>query len=256
MLFVDAPIVWEAARWGVRRPVWGKLIERYSEARFFTSADVVACVSESVAASGRRARRGPGSGGGDALRCGPRRVLSVPESRRDPSPARHTRATRFWSLGPEAFGDSTVSTNWSPPQAEVLPGTRATMLFVGDGAERSAVEAGLAAAGVSAIFTGNRPHHEIPDLLGASDIGVVTAQDRETFHYSPIKLSEYLAAGLAVVVPDAGGLGSRVESGIHGIVYPTDSVSALAEAIGSPRARRGFARLDSAPPRSGSRIAS
>jgi glycosyltransferase involved in cell wall biosynthesis len=230
VLFVDAPIVWEATRWGVRRPVWGNLIERHSEAKLFASADVVACVSDSVA--GRVVELG----------VEPDRAVVTPCAA-DPAqfyPRRNRGSTRAKLGVPE----DEVLIAWTgsfrrfhgldklvAAAAGVLPRSRATMLFVGDGAERAAVEAGLGAAGVRAIFTGNRPHHEIPDLLGAADIGVVTAQDRETFHYSPIKLSEYLAAGLAVVVPDAGELGSWVENGTHGIVVPTDSVSALAEAI-------------------------
>src|SRR5690606_33606629 len=47
IMYVHAPQVWESAKWGVRRPGWGWLLERL-EARSIKRADVVACVSSEV----------------------------------------------------------------------------------------------------------------------------------------------------------------------------------------------------------------
>ena len=47
--FVDAPLVWEARRWGVARPGWGRLVERYGEWPQLRASDVVACLSDEVA---------------------------------------------------------------------------------------------------------------------------------------------------------------------------------------------------------------
>ena len=48
--YVHAPQVWEAAQWGVRRPGWGRLVERYGERPQLVASDVVAVVSDEVAA--------------------------------------------------------------------------------------------------------------------------------------------------------------------------------------------------------------
>ena len=54
VVFVPAPLVWQAEQWGVRRPGWGGWIERAGERSPLQSADVVACGSEAVAEQVRR----------------------------------------------------------------------------------------------------------------------------------------------------------------------------------------------------------
>src|SRR5436309_125997 len=49
VLFVPAPLVWEAAQWGTRRRGWGGLLERAGERGVFRRADLIACGSEAVA---------------------------------------------------------------------------------------------------------------------------------------------------------------------------------------------------------------
>ena len=48
VLFVDAPQVWEAKKWGVNRPIWGPWLERLMESPTLSDASLVACVSEDV----------------------------------------------------------------------------------------------------------------------------------------------------------------------------------------------------------------
>ena len=48
--FVHAPQVWEARSWGVARPGWGSLLERYGERPQLLASDVVVCVSDAVRA--------------------------------------------------------------------------------------------------------------------------------------------------------------------------------------------------------------
>ena len=47
--FVDAPLVWEARRWGVKRPGWSHLVERYGEWPQLRASDVVACLTDEIA---------------------------------------------------------------------------------------------------------------------------------------------------------------------------------------------------------------
>ncbi|HJQ95986.1 MAG TPA: glycosyltransferase, partial [Acidimicrobiia bacterium] len=49
VLYVPAPKVWEARAWGVRRPGWEAIVERFGDVTPLQEADLVACVSHEVA---------------------------------------------------------------------------------------------------------------------------------------------------------------------------------------------------------------
>ena len=56
------------------------------------------------------------------------------------------------------------------------------------------------------------------------DVALVLAAADAPFHYSPLKLAEYLAAGLAVVAPRAGDLPKQLHDGVDALlVRPGDS---------------------------------
>jgi len=78
------------------------------------------------------------------------------------------------------------------------------LLVVGDGPGRSAAE--LAArslpAAVKPVLTGSVPFSEIPRYLAAMDISVAPYLPAECFYFSPLKVAEAMAAGLAVVASD------------------------------------------------------
>jgi glycosyltransferase involved in cell wall biosynthesis len=109
-------------------------------------------------------------------------------------------------------------------------------LLVGDGPERARLEQLATSRGVRAVFTGTVSHDELPDYLAAMDVAVVLAAAGQPFHYSPLKLAEYLAAGLPVIAPRAGGLASQLRDGVDAVlVAPGDPVD-LANALGRLRA--------------------
>jgi glycosyltransferase involved in cell wall biosynthesis len=62
------------------------------------------------------------------------------------------------------------------------------------------------------------PHHRVPALLSAMDVGVALARADEPFHYSPLKLAEYLAAGLPTVAPSAPHLVRQIGEH-HGVTF-------------------------------------
>lgn len=88
-----------------------------------------------------------------------------------------------------------------------LPGV--TLLLVGDGPERPALEARAAACGVAdrVRFLGNRPHAELPTLLGAADALVLPSQ-REGLANVWV---EALACGTPLVITDVGGASEVVD---------------------------------------------
>ena len=98
-------------------------------------------------------------------------------------------------------------------------------VFIGDGPEWSRVRD--AAAGLpGVIFTGAVPHASMPACLAACDIGVapfdIGAHRALTlgFYWSPLKIFEYMAAGLPVVAPAADRIPTLVGHEREGLLYP------------------------------------
>jgi glycosyltransferase involved in cell wall biosynthesis len=107
----------------------------------------------------------------------------------------------------------------------------ATLLLVGDGPERARIEQLARHCDVAVRGTGTVAHDEIPSYLAAMDVALVLAAPGQTFHYSPLKLAEYLLAGLPVVAPRAGELPSRLHDGVDAVLVDPDDPSALARAL-------------------------
>lgn len=89
------------------------------------------------------------------------------------------------------------------------------------------------------IWQGHVPHAHALDLLEDWDIGVAPFKRVEGFWFSPLKLYEYMAAGLCPVVSDVGDLPDLVAGGEAGVVVPPEDASALAAALLELDADRG-----------------
>jgi glycosyltransferase involved in cell wall biosynthesis len=63
------------------------------------------------------------------------------------------------------------------------------------------------------------------------DAAVILAPRGQPFHYSPLKVAEYLAAGLPMVAPAIGQLAERLTDGVDAVVVPPHDVAALAAAL-------------------------
>jgi glycosyltransferase involved in cell wall biosynthesis len=241
--YVHAPQVWEARQWGVRRPLWGDLIERRWERRGLRTADRVACVSAAVA--GRLREMGVA---GDRLVVCPMGV--------DPdrfSPAAGGGGVRR-TLG---LGDGDVVVGWCGSfrgfhgvehlveafAAAQREAPQLRLLLVGDGPQRTAVEALAARSGIGpkTRFTGSLPHLEMPAHVAAMDLAVVSSQGAGGFHYSPLKLREYAACGRPVAAPRQGELADLEGSGFVTLHPPGDAAvlaGILRRMAGQPELRR------------------
>ena len=86
-------------------------------------------------------------------------------------------------------------------------------------------------------FTGALPHDAMPACLAAADIGAAPfdvgahAPLSLGFFWSPLKVFEYMAAGLPVVAPAIDRLGRIVRNGQEGVLYDAGDPAALAGAI-------------------------
>ncbi len=110
-------------------------------------------------------------------------------------------------------------------QAWRLLGANAPRLrVIGDGPGRDAL------AAVGAEMVGTVPHADVARLLSEANVGLAPyAQDAPTY-FSPLKLFEYLAAGLAIVAADIPGIRDVVGDDAALLHAPGDA-DALAGAV-------------------------
>src|SRR5262249_30683267 len=113
-----------------------------------------------------------------------------------------------------------------------VPGLR--LLVVGDGSERSKLEARTTELGLAetTIFTGAVAAGAVPDFLAAADVVAVPSIHFEGYVDGlPNVALEGMAAGRPLVASRAGGLPELVRPGETGLLVPERDVKALAEAI-------------------------
>ena len=111
------------------------------------------------------------------------------------------------------------------------PGVR--LLVVGDGPERAFLEDDLAARGLAqtAHLTGAVEPDEVPGLLASMDVAVAPYTGEGAFYFSPLKVYEYMAAGLPVVAGKIGQLDGLIVDGVNGLLVEPGNPAALAGAL-------------------------
>ncbi len=110
---------------------------------------------------------------------------------------------------------------------------------VGRGPRWNAARELAVAEGVDHLieFVGRVSHRRVPELLAAADVGLAPFAPAEFsalelgWFWSPIKIFEYLAAGLAVVTADIPELRELLPGGVATFYSPGDPI-ALAEVLG------------------------
>jgi len=230
VLEVNAPLVEEQKRHRQLIDRW-RALEVAGQA--LRAAGAVVCVSEPLA---RWAR---------ARGAHPARVFVVPNgadtSRVGPAA---TEPPRPFTLG---FVGTLKPWHGVPDVVRALgllrtAGRDHRLLVVGDGPEREALARLAHELRVSDAveMTGAVAPADVPAQLHRMHVAIAPYPATHDFYFSPLKVYEYLAAGLPVVASSVGSLPDLLGHGDHGVLVPPGSPLALATAI---------AELDSDPER-------
>lgn len=117
--------------------------------------------------------------------------------------------------------------------------SQARFIIIGDGSERASLESLCNDLELTSYvrFLGKR--FDIPQVLSCIDIGVLSSKS-ESFSNAIV---EYMAAGLAVVSTDVGGVREAVEDGVNGFVVAPGNFDLLAERLGSILVNNTFCEM-------------
>lgn len=190
-----------------------------------------------------------------ALANGAREVAVVPNgadpSRLDPGARAARRASVRAELGVEGrvvVGFTGSLKPWHGVEllvgavGAVAAAAPLALLVVGDGPGRRDAERAAARlpASVKAVLTGAVPFADVPDYLGAMDIAAAPYLPSNEFYFSPLKVVEAMAAGLAVVASDFPPIRELLDT--TGVLVPAGDAGSLTAALAALAADPGRRR--------------
>ena len=111
------------------------------------------------------------------------------------------------------------------------------LLVVGDGPLREPVAQLADGLGIGGrvVCTGAVPADGVAAQLQRMDVACAPYPAQSGFYFSPLKIYEYLAAGLPVVASAVGQVPDALDHGRLGQLVPAGDVAALAEGLGAVR---------------------
>jgi len=228
VLEVNAPLAFERARY---ERLALKRLAQYCEARICRLADAVVVVSTPLKAY--LVDQG----------VAPDRITIVPNGADPdefrPDPRKREAVRRRHGIPPDAVvaGFIGILRPWHGVdmllEAAALvraSGCPVWLLIVGDGPSLAELKTLSSKRGLDDFvrFTGRVPHDAIPEYVAAFDIGV---SPRATFYASPMKIPEYMAAGVPVIAPRMANITDLVTEGIDSECFEPESVDDLASAL-------------------------
>ena len=107
------------------------------------------------------------------------------------------------------------------------------LVVAGDGPLREQLLCGLTERGLreQAVFTGAVPHEEVPAVIRQLDVALAPYPALgHAFYFSPLKLFEYMACGVAVVAANCGQIAEVIRHGETGLLHAPGDLDSLAAA--------------------------
>jgi glycosyltransferase involved in cell wall biosynthesis len=106
---------------------------------------------------------------------------------------------------------------------------RLHLLLIGDGPLRATVEARVSALRLNerVTFTGAIDHAAVQVWLSTMDIAVAPYDPSSFFYFSPIKVFEYMGAGLPVLAASLGQLRTLIRHGETGLLFEAGNATSL-----------------------------
>jgi glycosyltransferase involved in cell wall biosynthesis len=113
------------------------------------------------------------------------------------------------------------------------------LLVVGDGPLRPAVERACRREKVSPVVrvTGDVDYTRVPSFLWQMDVAVAPYPPLSNFYFSPLKIYEYMAAGVPIVASAIGQITEVLTHRRTALLHPPGSVKKMVEHIEELRAR-------------------
>lgn len=227
--YVHAPQVWESAKWGVNRFIWGWFLEKFVETPSLKKSDLVACVSQEVADKLER------------MGILKNKILISPMAvdpylfKRDQdaksikeSLGLNNKTVIGWTGSFRSFHGLDLLVKAFKQVHQLHPDI--SLLLVGDGFEKVTIEKLVVELGINdaVVFAGRQAFAKIPSFVSMFDVAIVSARSSEGFHYSPLKLREYLAAGKATLAPRAGEIPSIFKHRETVMLYTAGEINDMA----------------------------
>lgn len=229
VIYVHAPVVWESSKWGVKRYVWGRFLEKL-EAKSLRNADLIGVVSEEVKT--KIVSMGISS---EKVIVSPMAVNPDLFLRKDIAKSLEYSIKDKFVFGWIGSFRSFHGLDHLIKAFQVISKNHeeATLLLVGDGIDREKIEKLVEDLKLerNVIFAGRQAFTDIPKYISAFDVAIVSAKNSEGFHYSPLKLREYLAAGKAVLAPNAGDISRTFQDGTHLKLFEAGNIENLIEGM-------------------------
>jgi len=114
------------------------------------------------------------------------------------------------------------------------PGRRWTVRIIGDGPGRPELEHLADSLRIKTEFTGAVRPAEVPALLHECDAAAApypAEEEGRDDYFSPLKVYEYMAAGMPIIASSVGQIPSILDDGRTGILVPPSDPGALAGAL-------------------------